>query len=137
LNELKRIKLDKTKKYCFISQTTQNVEEFKKIIAFLRFNLKNFIFFDTICPSTNDRQKEVRKLAKKNDIVIVIGGRDSANSKMLYKIARLINKKSYFIENSAQLKKKWFSGIKKTAISAGASTPEWVIRDVVEKIKIL
>ncbi len=135
LNELKKTKLDKTKKFCLISQTTQNVEEFKKTIAFLRSNLKNFIYFNTICESTDDRQKEARELAKKNDAIVVIGGRDSANSHRLYEIASKINKKSFFIENAGQLKKNWLSGIKKIAISAGASTPEWVIRDVFEKIK--
>ncbi|MCX6762497.1 MAG: 4-hydroxy-3-methylbut-2-enyl diphosphate reductase, partial [Candidatus Moranbacteria bacterium] len=124
----------KAKKYCLISQTTQNVEEFKKIIAYLQKNLKNFTYINTICPSTDDRQKEVRWLAKNNDNMIVIGGKDSANSRMLYKISRSINKKSYFIENAAQLRKSWFSGIKKIAVSAGASTPEWIIKEVIGKI---
>lgn len=132
--EIKEINLDKTKKYCLISQTTQNVEEFKKIIAYLKKNLKNFIYINTICPSTDDRQKEIRQLAKTNDAVIVIGGRDSANSRMLHKISKSINNKTYFIENSAQLKKSWFDDIKKIAVSAGASTPEWVIREVIAKI---
>ncbi|MFH0930132.1 MAG: 4-hydroxy-3-methylbut-2-enyl diphosphate reductase [Candidatus Moraniibacteriota bacterium] len=135
--EIKKINLNKTKKYCLISQTTQNVEEFKKIIAYLKKNLKNFVFFNTICPSTNDRQKEVRALAKNNDVVVVIGGKDSANSRMLYEISRAINKKTYFIENARQLKKNWFNGIKRTAISAGASTPEWIIEEVINKINSL
>lgn len=132
--EIKKIKLNKAKKYCLISQTTQNVEEFKKIIAFLRSNLKNFTYINTICPSTDDRQKEIRQLAKTNDAVIVIGGRDSANSRMLHQISKSINKKTYFVENAAQLKKNWFSGIKKIAVSAGASTPEWIIEEVINKI---
>jgi len=97
--------------------------------------LPNFAYFNTICDSTDNRQNEVRKLAKTNDAVIVIGGRDSANSKRLYEIAKSINPKSYFVENAKQLKKNWFSGIKKVAISAGASTPEWVIKEVILKIK--
>ena len=135
LKEAKKIKLDKTKKYCLVAQTTQNVEEFKKIIAYFQKNLKNFTYFNTICPSTDDRQKEVRILAKNNDVVIVIGGRDSANSSMLYEISKSINKKSYFVENAKQLKKNWFSDIKKIAVSAGASTPEWIIKEVINKIQ--
>ena len=135
LNEAMKLKLDNNKKYCLISQTTQNVEEFKKIIAYLQKNLKHFTYFNTICPSTDDRQKEIRKLAKDNDAVIVIGGKDSANSRMLYKISRSINKKTYFIENAKQLKKSWFDDIKRVAISAGASTPEWIIEEVIGKIK--
>lgn len=134
--EVKKMKFDKDKKYCLISQTTQNVEEFKKIVACLKKNMKNnFIYFNTICESTNDRQSEVRQLAKKNDAVVVIGGRDSANSRMLYTISKKFNPRSYFIENAKQLKKSWFDGIKKIAVSAGASTPEWVIDNVVDKIK--
>ncbi len=132
--EVKKMKFNKNKKYCLISQTTQNVEEFKKIIAYLKKNLKNFTYINTICPSTDDRQKEVRQLAKKNDIVIVIGGKDSANSRMLHEISGSINKKTYFIENAKQLKKNWFDGIKKIAVSAGASTPEWIIKEIIKKI---
>jgi 4-hydroxy-3-methylbut-2-enyl diphosphate reductase len=135
LAEAEKLKLDKAKKYCLVAQTTQNVEEFKKIIAFFKKNLKNFIYFNTICPSTDDRQKEVRQLAKNNDAVIVIGGKDSANSKMLHEIAKSINPKSYFAENAAQLKKSWFSDIKKIAVSAGASTPDWIIEEVINKIR--
>jgi 4-hydroxy-3-methylbut-2-enyl diphosphate reductase len=134
LKEVKKMKIEKTKKYFLLSQTTQNVEEFKKIIAYLKKNLKNFVFFNTICPSTDDRQKEVRWLAKNNDNIIVIGGKDSANSRMLYKISRSINKKTYFIENAEQLKKSWFDGIKRIAVSAGASTPKWIIKEVIGKI---
>ena len=135
LAELKKIKIYKNKKYCLVSQTTQNTQEFEKIVGYLMGKLKNFFFFNTICESTNDRQEEVRKLAKHNDAVIVIGGRDSANSNMLYEISKKINPKTFFIENAKQLKKSWFDGIKRIAISAGASTPEWIINDVITRIK--
>jgi (E)-4-hydroxy-3-methyl-but-2-enyl pyrophosphate reductase len=134
-NELKKKKLDKKKKYCLISQTTQNVEEFKKCVSYLKNNHENFIYFNTVCPSTYDRQDEIRKLAKSNDTIIIIGGKSSANSKRLYEIAKEINKNSYFIENEKQLKNSYFAGVKKIAITAGASTPEWVIKKVVDKIK--
>lgn len=136
IEAVKKMKLDKKKKYCLISQTTQNVAKFKKIKEYLSKNLPNFSYFNTICDSTDNRQNETRKLAEKNDAVIVIGGRDSANTKRLFEIAKSLNPKSYFIENAKQLKKTWFSDIKKIAISAGASTPEWVIQDVLKKIKI-
>ncbi len=135
LREAKKLELNKKKKYHLISQTTQNVEEFKKIREYLAKKLPNFSYFNTICDSTDERQKEIKKLAKENDAVIIIGGRDSANSRRLYEIAKALNKNSYFIENSKQLKKTWLNGIKKVAISAGASTPEWIIKEVVAKIK--
>ncbi len=143
LGEIKKIKPEKSKKYCLISQTTQNVKKFEKIKNYLtrefRANKKqirtNFVHYDTICDSTDSRQNEIRKLAKANDLIIVIGGRDSANSKRLFQIAKSINSKSRFIQNSAQLKKSWFNDIKSVAICAGASTPDWIIKDVVKKIK--
>ena len=134
LKEAKKFKLEKKKKYCLISQTTQNVEEFKRIKDYLSKASANFVYFNTICDSTDSRQNETRKLAEKNDAVIVVGGRDSANSRRLYEIAKSINLKTYFIENARQLKKNWFSDIKKLAITAGASTPEWAISKVIDKI---
>ena len=135
LREVKKIKINKKKKYFLISQTTQNAAEFKKIKEYLASKLPNFAYFNTICDSTDNRQDEIRELARKNEAVLVVGGRDSANSKRLYEIAKKLNKKTYFIENAKQLKKSWFSDIKKVAVSAGASTPEWVIREVVKEIK--
>jgi 4-hydroxy-3-methylbut-2-enyl diphosphate reductase len=137
LEEVKKMKFNKAKKYCLLSQTTQNVEGFKKIIAYLRDTLKNFTYINTICPSTDDRQKEVRNLAKKNDVVIVIGGKDSANSKMLYEIAKKINKKSFFIENEKEIARIKLKDVTRIAISAGASTPEWIIKQIVSNLKKL
>jgi (E)-4-hydroxy-3-methyl-but-2-enyl pyrophosphate reductase len=135
LKEIKKTRLNEKKNYCLISQTTQNVAEFKKIQNYLANKLPNFIYFNTICDSTDNRQDEIRKLAKGNDVVIVIGGRDSANSKRLHEIAKENNKNSFFIENAKQLKKNWLNGINKIAISAGASTPEWVISETIKKIR--
>lgn len=135
LDELKKLKLNKNKQYCLVSQTTQNVKEFRKIIAYLEKNLKNFVYFNTICPSTDDRQKEVRALAKKNDAIIVIGGKDSANSRMLFEIAKKINKNAFFIENEKELDINKLKFFKNLAIAAGASTPAWMITKIHKKIR--
>jgi small subunit ribosomal protein S1 len=135
LAEAEKLKLNKAKKYCLVAQTTQNVEEFQKIIAYFQKNLKKFAFFNTICESTDDRQKEIRKLAKENDVILVIGGKDSANSRMLHEIAKKINQSSFFIENEHELKKTSFKGAKKIAVSAGASTPDWIIKRIVDNLR--
>jgi (E)-4-hydroxy-3-methyl-but-2-enyl pyrophosphate reductase len=135
LAETEKLKLDISKKYCLVAQTTQNVEEFKKIISYLQKKLKKFVYFNTICESTDDRQKEIRNLAKKNDVVIVIGGKDSANSRMLYEISKKINKNSFFIENEKEMKLARFREASKLAVSAGASTPDWIIKKIVDKLK--
>ena len=90
--------------------------------------------FSTICLATHDRQEEIKKMAKKNDAIIIIGSKESANSTRLFEIAKEKNSKTYFIENSKQLEKKWFVGVEKVLVSAGASTPNWVIEEVVEKL---
>ncbi|MDI6777841.1 MAG: 4-hydroxy-3-methylbut-2-enyl diphosphate reductase [Patescibacteria group bacterium] len=134
LERAKKLRIDKRKKYRLISQTTQNVKEFENVKKYFAGKLPDFECFNTICDSTDNRQNEIRKLAKANDAVTVIGGRDSANSKRLYEIAKAINPKTYFIENARQLKKSWFGDIKKVAVSAGASTPKWVINEVISRI---
>ena len=85
--------------------------------------------------TTHDRQIEIKELAEKNDIVIVIGSPKSANSKRLYEIAKRINPKTYFIERSDDLQKEWFIGCERIAITAGASTPNVLINQVKDKIK--
>ena len=131
----KKIKLDQKKKYRLVSQTTQNAEEFKKIIAYFQKEAAHFSYFNTICPSTDNRQEEIRKLAPQNDAVIIIGGRDSANSKRLFEISKKINPKTFFIQDEKGLKGKWLTDAKSALIGAGASTPDRVIREVVDKIR--
>jgi (E)-4-hydroxy-3-methyl-but-2-enyl pyrophosphate reductase len=135
LQDAKKLRFYKSKKYCLISQTTQNVQDFKKIRGCLKNKLPHFVFFNTICDSTDKRQKEVRELSGTNNVVIVIGGKDSANSKRLYEISKSIQPKTFFVENSDQLRRVWFSGAKKIAITAGASTPDWAIKKVFKKIR--
>ncbi len=135
LREAKKIKLDKKKRYCLIAQTTQNAKEFYGIKKYLAGQLPNFTYFNTICDSTDSRQSEIRKLAKDNDVVIVIGGKESANSKRLWEIAKKINSKTFFIQNEKELREDLLKDVKSVAISAGASTPGWAIKKVVDRIK--
>ncbi|MDD3487119.1 MAG: 4-hydroxy-3-methylbut-2-enyl diphosphate reductase [Candidatus Moranbacteria bacterium] len=135
LAEIKKIKLDPEKKYYLLSQTTQNVQEFQKIVDYLENKLKDFSYYNTICPSTGDRQKEIRKLARENDLVLVVGGRDSANSKRLFEIARELNKNTFFLENETEIPEKAVQKARSIAIAAGASTPEWVIEKILKKLE--
>ena len=135
--DLKKIKLDSNAKIVVISQTTQNRELVKKIAACIRKKYKKAKIFDTLCLATHNRQKEAKKMARGNEIMIVIGSPESSNSTRLWEVARKINRKSYFIEHPGQLKKEWFSVGKKIGVTAGASTPSWVIEAVIKKLKIL
>lgn len=133
--ETKKIYWPEFKKIGIVSQTTQNVEDFKKLIKYLQSSVKEVKIFDTICASTRGRQEDVKKIACENEVVIVIGSKTSANTKRLYEVAKKINPKTYFVREAADLKKEWFFGIKSAGISAGASTPMWIVREVAEAIK--
>ncbi|PIP27941.1 MAG: 4-hydroxy-3-methylbut-2-enyl diphosphate reductase [Candidatus Moranbacteria bacterium CG23_combo_of_CG06-09_8_20_14_all_35_22] len=132
--DFKKLKFSKNKKIAVMSQTTQDVNFFEKAKEFIKNKNSHAEIFSTICLATHDRQEEIKKMAKKNDAIIIIGSKESANSTRLFEIAKEKNPKTYFIENSKQLEKKWFVGVEKVLVSAGASTPSWVIEEVVEKL---
>ncbi len=117
-----------------ISQTTQPVENFEKIARKLNAKTKLCEIYDTICKETSRRQKEARELAEKSDLVIVIGGKNSANTARLYNICNKITC-AYHIESAKELRPEWFSKKEVVGITAGTSTPEWVIRDVIKKLR--
>jgi 4-hydroxy-3-methylbut-2-enyl diphosphate reductase len=74
-------------------------------------------------------------LAGSNDVVLVIGSSASANSSRLFEIAKSINPRSYFFEKASDIKSEWLAGAKSAAVAAGASTPGWIIEEVLEKLE--
>ena len=124
-------------KVAVVSQTTKKVEEFAKIVSYLITRSKEVRVFNTICNATLENQKAVEKLAKKADVMIIIGGKNSSNTKQLYLISKQICSDSYHIENESELEKEWFKGKNLCGISAGASTPDWIIANVSNKIREL
>jgi 4-hydroxy-3-methylbut-2-enyl diphosphate reductase len=135
--DLEEIEFSKDEKIAVLSQTTQSEEFFKKASSFLEDKFSEAEVLPTICHTTHDRQAEIRKKAKESDVVIIIGSETSANSKRLYEIALAMNPKSYFIENAQGIRKSWFLKANKIMITAGASTPSWVIEDVVAKLNTI
>ena len=137
-------------KVAIISQTTMSVYGYKKLIEnvnnsfdekFVEIPLSmknldvNYGFVDTICNPTKQRQSDTEELAKECDIVIVIGGKNSSNSKELYAKCKEFGVESYFIQTKEQLQKEWLIGKEKIGVTAGASTPDYLINEVVERIK--
>ncbi|MCX7769645.1 MAG: 4-hydroxy-3-methylbut-2-enyl diphosphate reductase [Proteobacteria bacterium] len=127
----------KYKKVGLISQTTQKPEVFKRSVEKLLPLCEELRVFNTICKTTTIRQREAKDLAKKVDLMIVLGGKISANTKKLAEICREELEKTYHIETAKDLKKSWFKGVKKVGITAGASTPREHIKEVVEFLKNL
>lgn len=133
--ELLKFKPDKNTRYGLVVQTTQNFEKFKEFEKIAKRKISQLTIFNTICQTSIRRQAEIRILAKKVDLILIIGSLTSANTKRLYQISLKINAKTFFIEIAKDLKKEWLENVKNIGISSGASTPDWIINEVVKKIK--
>ncbi|MBI5098629.1 MAG: 4-hydroxy-3-methylbut-2-enyl diphosphate reductase [Nitrospirae bacterium] len=123
------------KKVGIIVQTTQSFETLKKIILQVISTAREIKIYNTICDSTAQRVKETKELAKKVDLMIIVGGKNSANTNQLVKLSREVCSKVYHIETAGEIVKKWLNKVEKVGISGGASTPQRIINDVVKKIK--
>ena len=132
VDELKNLKLKE--KIAVVAQTTRKIEEYLKITDFLIKNHKEVRVFNTICNATFENQEAVRELSKEADIMIIIGGKNSSNTKQLYNIAK-DNCESYLVESEEEINPEWFKNKKLCGISAGASTPEWLVEKIISKIK--
>ncbi len=135
--DLKDLNLDPNKEIAVLSQTTQDQEFVKRAAAQISKKYPKAQILDSICLATHERQSEISQLTKNNEVVIIIGDPASSNSKRLFEIAKRSNKNSYFIQKAQQLEQKWFAGKKTVAVTAGASTPAWIIEEVVLKLKNL
>ncbi|WP_024791006.1 MULTISPECIES: 4-hydroxy-3-methylbut-2-enyl diphosphate reductase [unclassified Lebetimonas] len=132
IDELKKIKLKEH--IATVAQTTRKIQDYLKITDYLIKNYKEVRVFNTICNATFENQDAVRALAKDADIMIIIGGKNSSNTKQLYNIAKEYAQ-SHLIENEKEINPEWFKGKKLCGISAGASTPEWLVEKIISKIK--
>jgi 4-hydroxy-3-methylbut-2-enyl diphosphate reductase len=122
-------------KVAVVSQTTKKPEDFAKIVTALIQRSKEVRVFNTICNATFENQDAASVLAKKADIMIVIGGKHSSNTKQLHSICVRDCKDSYLIENEKELENAWFDDKDLCGISAGASTPDWIVQNVINKIQ--
>jgi len=140
IDSIKTIPLEKikrVKKACVVVQSTQNIEKTLKIVTVLQKHIKILKFFNTICKPTSIKQKEAKSMPLKNDVMITIGSKTSANTKRLYQISKALNKRSYWIQSSAEVKSEWFKDANSVGIMAGASTPDDTTKDVIAKIRSL
>jgi 4-hydroxy-3-methylbut-2-enyl diphosphate reductase len=125
-------------KIAFVTQTTLSVDDTKKIVDILeeRFpNLQKGLATKDICYATQNRQDAVKQLAKKADILLVIGAQNSSNSNRLRDLGEEYNLPSYLINNADDIDEKWFKNIENIGLTAGASAPEILVQEVIDKIK--
>lgn len=137
---IEKIKRANLGKVILISQTTYSLEKFYKVEKLLKEKLPEnveFVVNNTICKATEFRQKETEELSKKMDCMIIIGGKNSSNTKKLYDIAKQNCKMAICLETVEELELEKIKNCKNVGIMAGASTPKQSIEDVMKKIKMI
>ena len=125
------------KKVCAVSQTTEKEANWQNTINNLTPHVKELLSFNTICSATEVRQKSIDELSKVSDAVIVVGGKNSSNTTKLYEIAKNNCINTIHIENVNELPKEFIENesFEKIGITAGASTPDWIIKEVIDKLE--
>ncbi len=129
-NKKDAARLKRKKKIGVIIQTTQTMEKLKLITDELQDKTMELLIYNTICDTTRKRQNATKKISEEVDIMIIVGGKDSANTTHLAEIAKKSGTPTYHIENHSEIQKKWFKNIRQVGISGGASTPEKDIIDI-------
>ena len=134
ISEIEKIEdiVDNGEEYCLIAQTTANQQNYDRIFDILKSRIENIKKYDTICQATQKRQRETVELAKKADIMVVVGGKNSSNTKKLFDICRLNCNKTLWVEEANELSSDIFAGYNYIGITAGASTPDWIVKEVLE-----
>jgi len=130
-------KLPDKKKLILVSQTTQDVDAYRKIIDAIKGRYPDAIISDTICDETYKRQKEVRSLASEVDSMVIVGGYNSGNTERLSQISQSTGKPTFHIETEKELKNSWFSSAETAGVTGGASTPNWMIKSVTDRLKTM
>ena len=128
-------KLPKKKKMGVVAQTTQSFDNLKAIVNECLGKTGELRVFNTICGATAIRQDQSSDIAKEVDCMIIVGGYSSANTNRLAEICKVIQPNTHHIEVAGELVPVWFRGVKRVGVTAGASTPEWVIDEVLERIR--
>ncbi|MCM8784674.1 MAG: 4-hydroxy-3-methylbut-2-enyl diphosphate reductase [Candidatus Omnitrophica bacterium] len=135
--DILRYKYKKTSKVAVVSQTTLNFDYYfdivKNIIKLVK--TKEILVLNTICKVTEEREKESIEIAKKVDAVLVLGGKESSNTKKLFEICKKECKYCFFVENFSNLSKINFNSFNNVGIVSGTSTPDFFIKEVIEYLK--
>jgi len=129
------LKLPFNPKRAVISQTTNDLEDYKKFVGNLLETTEKLTVYQTICSSTIEKHRAAREIASRVDLMLVIGGKHSSNTRKLYKACKKIQPNTYHIETAEELNLIEWENCERIGISAGASTPDFIIEEVVEKIK--
>lgn len=118
-----------------VAQTTQDEENYRRVVKSIRTRYPDALVFDTICDATHQRQQEVRAFKGHVDAVVVVGGRHSGNTQRLAQVARSEGLPTFHVETERDIERERLSGMGVIGVTAGASTPNWMIKNVVKEIE--
>lgn len=118
-----------------VAQTTQSFENLSQITEVCLNKSKEVRVFNTICDATTVRQEEARRIASQAELMLVVGGFNSANTTRLAQICQELQPRTYHVETAEKIVSEWFAGVETVGITAGASTPRWIIDEVVARVK--
>ncbi|HIJ96136.1 MAG TPA: 4-hydroxy-3-methylbut-2-enyl diphosphate reductase [Desulfuromonadales bacterium] len=130
-------KLPKMNKIGVVAQTTQSFENLKNVVVECLQRGGEIRVFNTICDATAVRQEEAKELAGQVDCMMVVGGFNSANTRRLAEVCAELQPRTHHIETAAEIDAAWFDGVQCVGVTAGASTPKWIIDEVMNKIEEL
>ena len=137
LEDAKKLTLSDKKKIVILTQTTLSFDDTKEIVIYLQKQFPHLTLppaFD-ICYATQNRQEAVKALAKMVDVILVVGSRESSNSKRLKDLGIACGRPTYLVDDSSQIKENWFENADKVGVTAGASTPDRLISEIVQYIR--
>ncbi|MBL4935319.1 4-hydroxy-3-methylbut-2-enyl diphosphate reductase [Clostridium sp. YIM B02515] len=125
-----------SQKVCIVVQTTEKKENFDKVVDIVSNKCSDVVTFNTICSATKERQASAEETSKKVDVMLVVGSKDSSNTTKLYEICCKNCNKTIFVESSSDIPEWIFRNeyINRIGVTAGASTPDWIIEQVLDKI---
>ena len=118
-----------------MSQTTQSQENFRQIVGDLSLRTKELRVVNTLCPAITVRQEEAERLVEEVDTLVIIGGHHSSNTTRLAEIGRSHGLPTHHVEVPEEIDPSWFAGVQKVGVMSGASTPEWIIADVITRLR--
>jgi 4-hydroxy-3-methylbut-2-enyl diphosphate reductase len=127
--------LPESEKICLVAQTTQNEKVYEDITRKVTKRLPDTLVFNTICEATSERQTEVKEIAANVDCMVVVGGYHSGNTRRLALVSEEAGTRTYHIETEKEIKKEDFKNMEVVGVTAGASTPNWMIKNVIKEIE--
>lgn len=120
-----------------VVQTTQPESSLREIVDAVLSRVSELKVYNTICDATSKRQRAAERLAEKVDAMIIVGGKNSGNTRRLAQICRATHTRTRHIETAAEIKEEWFKPEMLIGVSAGASTPDWILKEVVARLECL